>query len=131
VVILISWILNVFPTKPSQNAISPLLFITSVADPLCHFDAAPDPDPAYPYHFDADPDHSFHFDADVDPDADPSFQIKAQNLEKALKWANIPYILACHLQIDADPDPAYHFDADPDTYPTFQFDADPDPQHFL
>ncbi len=27
----------------------------------------------------------------------------------------IPYILACHLQIDADqgPDPAYHFDADP------------------
>jgi len=30
--------------------------------------------------------------------------------------AHIPYILACHLQIDADPvsDPAYRFDADPD-----------------
>ncbi len=32
----------------------------------------------------------------------------------------IPYILACHLQIDEDP--AYHFDADPD--PTFQFNVD-------
>jgi hypothetical protein len=31
-----------------------------------------------------------------------------------LKQAHIPYILACHLQID--PDPAYHFDADPDFY---------------
>jgi hypothetical protein len=33
-----------------------------------------------------------------------------------LKKAHIPYILACHLQIDADPvpDPAYLFDADPD-----------------
>jgi hypothetical protein len=57
-----------------------------------------------------------------------------------LKKAHIPYILACHLQIDTDqdpdtacrfeaePDPAYHFDADPD--PTFPFDADPDPQHW-
>jgi hypothetical protein len=37
----------------------------------------------------------------------------AQTLEKVLKYAHIPYILACHLQIDADPDPvpAYHFDA--------------------
>jgi hypothetical protein len=35
-----------------------------------------------------------------------------------LKQAHIPYVLACHLQIDADPypvpDPAYRFDADPD-----------------
>jgi hypothetical protein len=36
----------------------------------------------------------------------------------------MPYILACHLQIDADPvpDPAYHFAADPD--------ADPDPDFY-
>jgi hypothetical protein len=33
---------------------------------------------------DADPDPTFHLDADPDPD--PSFQIKAQNLEKVLKW---------------------------------------------
>jgi hypothetical protein len=32
----------------------------------------------------------------------------AQNLEKALKYAQIPYILACHLQIDADLD-SKHF----------------------
>jgi hypothetical protein len=52
---------------------------------------------------------------DLDPDPDPSFQIKARTLEKLLKLAHIPYILACHLQIDADPvpDPAYHFYADP------------------
>jgi hypothetical protein len=31
-------------------------------------------------------------------------------------YAHIPYVFACHLQIDADPDPAYHFDADPDFY---------------
>jgi hypothetical protein len=75
---------------------------------------------ADPHHLDPDP--VCHFDADADPD--PSFQTKAQNLEKVHS-----YILACHLQIDADPDPdtAYHFDADPD--PTFQFDADPDLQH--
>jgi hypothetical protein len=49
------------------------------------------------------------------------------------KCSNIPYILACHLQIDADsdtdPDSAYHFDADPD--PADYFDADPDPPHWL
>ncbi len=52
------------------------------------------------------------------------------------KLGHIPYILACHLQIDADTDPAYHFDAypdpacqfDADADPTFQFDADPDPR---
>jgi hypothetical protein len=49
----------------------------------------------------------------------------AQNLEKVFKQALIPYVLACHLQIDGDPDPAYHFDADADPDPTFQFDADP------
>ncbi len=43
------------------------------------------------------------------------------------KYAFIPYILACHLQIDADLDPDYHFDADPD--PDYHFDADPDPQY--
>jgi hypothetical protein len=37
-----------------------------------------------------------------------------------LKLAYIPYVLACHLQINADPDPSRC--ADPD--PTFQFDAD-------
>ncbi len=40
-----------------------------------------DPDPAC--HSDADPDPTFHFDAD--PDLDTSFQLKAQNLEKAFK----------------------------------------------
>jgi hypothetical protein len=36
-----------------------------------------------PHHIDADadPDPTFHFD----PDLDPSFQLKAQNLEKVLK----------------------------------------------
>ncbi len=61
-----------------------------------------------------------HLDEDPAPDPDPSFQIKAQTLEKVLKKAHIPYILACHLQPDADPDPvpdpACHFDADPDFY---------------
>ncbi len=59
-----------------------------------------------------------------------SYEIKAQNLEKAPKEAHIPYILTCHLQIDSDPDPdpVYHCDADPDPDPdpTVQFDADPD-----
>jgi hypothetical protein len=51
-----------------------------------------------------------------DPDPCPSFQIRAQTLEKVLKSAHIPFILDCHLQIDADPVPdlAYYFDADPD-----------------
>jgi hypothetical protein len=53
----------------------------SVADPP-HFDAYPNPNPASL--FDADPDSAFHFDADPDQDPDPSFQIKAQNLEKVL-----------------------------------------------
>jgi hypothetical protein len=75
--------------------------------------ADPDPDPAC--HFDADPDPTFQFDADPNPD--PSFQIKAQNLEKVLKYCRqthiVLYILACLLQIVADPDLADHFDADP------------------
>jgi hypothetical protein len=62
------------------------------------------------------PEHTLYFYADPDPDL--GFQIKAQNLEQVLKEAHIPYILACHLQIDADPDPAinliripaHHFD---------------------
>ncbi len=52
--------------------------------------------------------------------------------KKCSKCAHIPYILACHLQIDADPvpDPAYHFDADaePDFY-LMRIHTDPDPQH--
>ncbi len=42
-----------------------------------------------PHHFDADPvadsDSTYHPDADPGPDPDPSFQIKAQTLEKVLK----------------------------------------------
>ncbi len=55
---------------------------------------------------------------DAEPDPDPTFQIRPQKLEKVLKQAHIPHILACHLQIDADLDlgldTAYHFDVDPD-----------------
>jgi hypothetical protein len=58
----------------------PWLCISSVADPH-HIYA--DPDPAC--HFDANPDPTFHNDADPDPNADPNFQIKAQNLKKVLK----------------------------------------------
>jgi len=46
-----------------------------------------------------------------------------------LKYAQIPYIMACHLQIDADLDPAYHSDADPN--PAYHYDADPDPTFHL
>ncbi len=79
-----------------------------------------------------DPDPAFHCNADPDP----SFQLKARNLENVLKWAHIPYgtcwLFICKLMririqlshFDADADLAYHFDADPD--PTFQFAADPD-----
>ncbi len=83
-----------------------------------------------PYYIDADPYPACHFDADADPDPNPSFQVKAQNLEKVLKYAHIPHILACHLQIDADPGPdtGYNFDADADPDPTFQFEADPEPE---
>jgi hypothetical protein len=45
-----------------------------------HFDADPDPDPAFD--FAADPDPIFYFDAVPDPDPDSSFKIKAQNLPK-------------------------------------------------
>jgi hypothetical protein len=65
-----------------------------------------DLDPAF--HCNADPDPAVHCNADPDP----SFQLTAKNLEKVFKWAHIPYILACHLQIDADPYPVNHFDAD-------------------
>ncbi len=69
-----------------------------------------------------DPDPTFHPDPDLDPD--PSSQIKARTLERVLRYAHIPYILACHLQIDANPDPAYHVDKDPDP----ENDADPYPR---
>jgi hypothetical protein len=49
-----------------------------------------------------------------------------------LKKANIPYILACHLQIDADPDPASLFDdADPDADPDPAYIFDTDPGSYL
>ncbi len=64
-------------------------------DPTFHFDAAPDP--ACPFDADPDPDPTFSFDPDPDPY--PSFQIKAQNLDKVLKEAHFPYILAYHLHI--------------------------------
>jgi hypothetical protein len=50
---------------------------------------------------------SFNFDADPDP----SFQIKAQNLEKVLIFADIPNTLPFHPQIDVDPDPTFQFNA--------------------
>jgi hypothetical protein len=55
-----------------------------VSDPH-HLHADPDPDPAC--HFDADPDldptFNFDVDQDQDPDSDPSFQIKAENLDQS------------------------------------------------
>ncbi len=52
-----------------------------------------------------------------------------------LNLAHIPYILACHLQIDAVPDPSYDFDLDPDADPDPDFylmaDADKDPDFYL
>ncbi len=63
-----------------------------------------------------DPGPNFH--PNVDPDTDPSFQIKAQILLKSaqIDSYSIYSTSACHLQIDADPvpDTSYHFDADPD-----------------
>ncbi len=44
-----------------------------------------DADPNSTYHPYADPDSDFYPDADADPDPDPSFQIKAQTLEKVPK----------------------------------------------
>jgi hypothetical protein len=56
------------------------------------------------YHPDADPDSTYHPFADPDADTDSNFLLdadpdpdtlkKAQTLEKVLKWAHIPYILA-------------------------------------
>jgi hypothetical protein len=54
-------------------------------------------------------------------------KLGTKTLKNVLKKAHIPYILACHLQIDANPDPVpdpdYHFDANPV--------ADPDPNFYL
>jgi hypothetical protein len=85
-----------------------------------HIDADPDADPDSTYYPDADPDADSDSTYHPDADPDPSFQIKAQTLEKVLKQDHFPYILACHLQIvaysDPVPDPAYHFDSDPVFY---------------
>jgi hypothetical protein len=51
-----------------------------LVDPVCHFDADANSDPAC--QFDADPDPTFHFGAVPDPEQNPSFQIKAQNRKK-------------------------------------------------
>ncbi len=115
-----------------------------------------------PHHANADPDSTYNIDAEPYSDfylmririrlstlMRIRIQILASNMEtqtlgKVLKYAHIPYIMACHLKIDADPDPAYHFDADPDADPDPDFylmririqvtkmmriHADPDPQH--
>jgi hypothetical protein len=96
-------------------------------------DADLDPD----FLFDADPDPTFYPDPDPnflpDLDPEPSFQIKAQILEKdAQRGSYSIHFLACHLQIDADPDPdpAYPFDVDPDPGSQNDADPDPDPQHW-
>jgi hypothetical protein len=71
-----------------------------------HVNADPYPDSTY--HSDANPDadtdNDFYlmriqmpFHPNADPDPDRNFQIKAQTPKKVLKWAHIPYILACHL----------------------------------
>ncbi len=49
-----------------------------------------------------------------DADPDPSFQIKAQNLEKVLKKAQFHTFWVVICKTDGDLDPAYHFDGDPD-----------------
>jgi hypothetical protein len=49
-----------------------------------------------------DPDPTFHIDADLNPD--PSYQVKAQNLEKVSNF-----------DVDPDPDPTFLFDTDPDS----------------
>ncbi len=43
--------------------------------------------------------------------------------------AHIPYIFACHPQIDSNPDPTHHChaDSDPDPHQADHFDADSDP----
>jgi hypothetical protein len=58
----------------------------SVVD-LHHLDADPDADPDSTYHSDKDLDEDPYpaFHPDADPIPDPSFQIKAQTLEKVLK----------------------------------------------
>jgi hypothetical protein len=96
-----------------------------------------------PDHIDADPDADPYSTnhPDTDPEADPDFylmririrlftlmriRIMIQNKGSnpwSAKMAQIPYILACNLQIDADPDPV--------PYPAYHFDADPDPEFYL
>jgi len=62
-----------------------------------------------------------HFNAD--PDQDPSFQIKAQNLENCANSFIFYLQTGPGYLFDSDPDTAFHFNADSD--PTFQSDADP------
>ncbi len=83
---------------------------SSVADPH-HFDADPDPDPAF--HFDADLDQVLTFHSDGDPDPTTHF---------------FPDLRISPFQVDADPDPAFHSDADPDPDPASHNGLDPDPQ---
>ncbi len=59
---------RLFTNSSSISCLS--LTVDADPHPTFHFDADPDPDP------------TLHFDADPVTDPDPSFQIKAQNLEK-------------------------------------------------
>jgi hypothetical protein len=56
-------------------------------DPPFLFDGEADPasDPTFHPDTSSDPNPTFHPDGNPDPDPDPSFQIKAQTLEKVLK----------------------------------------------
>ncbi len=75
-----------------------------------------------PHHFDADPDTNptFHVDADHWSYLSPwcgsgsgsYLPNKGSKPWKSAHIGHIPYILACHLQIDADPDLSYHFGPD-------------------
>jgi hypothetical protein len=118
--------------RQSETEYKDMNFLDSVVD-LHHVDADPDST----YHHNADPDPTFHPDADPDPE--PSFQIKAQTLEKVLifhtfwlvicklMWIRIPLITLIRMRIrilifiwfgsgflfDADADPGYQNDTDP------------------
>jgi hypothetical protein len=66
-----------------DNIILSFMWYSNLVNKLCYYSRGGVADQR---HFDAspNPDLASHFDADPDPDQDPSFQIKAQNLEKVL-----------------------------------------------
>ncbi len=94
--------------------------VGSVADPH-HFDADPEPEPAF--HYGADPDPTFH--SDTDPDPDPTYNltriwIRILPLTFFQIWTQDHLSLRLHL---ASP---FHFDADPDPDPASQNDRNTD-----